>query len=63
MAKMLKSTGNTHDSSVHEEHLSCLSITTMTGCRVCEIFLQFLDFSTFKKQQMAENLNLIQGKN
>ena len=25
--------------------------------------LQFLDFSTFKKQQMAEKVNLIQGKN
>ena len=56
-------TGNTHDSSVHEEHVSCLSITAMTGCRVFEGFLQFLDFSTIKKQQMAENVNLIQGKN
>ena len=63
VTKTPKSTGNTHDSSVHEEHVSCLSITAMTGCRVCEVFLQFLDFSTFFEQQMAENVNLIQGKN
>ena len=63
MAKTPKSTGNTHDSSAHEEHVSCLSITAMTRCRVCEGFLQFLDFWTIKKQQMSENVNLIQGKN
>ena len=30
--KTPKSTGNTHDSSCHEEHVSCLSITAITGC-------------------------------
>ena len=34
VAKTPKSTGNsaTHDSSVHEEHVSHLSITAMNGC-------------------------------
>ena len=34
VAKTPKSTGNsaTHDSSVHEEHVSRLSITAMNGC-------------------------------
>ena len=53
VAKTPKSTGNsaTHDSSVHEEHVSRLSITAMNGCWVCEVFLQFLDFSTFKNNK------------
>ena len=65
MAKTPKSTGNsaTHDSSVHEEHVSRLSITGMTGCRACEIFLQFLGFSTFKNNKWLKKVNLIQGKN
>ena len=53
VAKTPKSTGNSaaHDSSVHEEHVSRLSITAMNGCWVCEVFLQFLDFSTFKNNK------------
>lgn len=53
VAKTPKSTGNsaTHDSPVHEEHVSRLSITAMNGCWVCEVFLQFLDFSAFKNNK------------